>query len=306
MAVTRGAPLETLKVILAHEYFHTWNPAHLGGLPRGPDQKLGYWFSEGVTDFYARRLAVRAGVIDPPAFVAAWNEQLRDYAASPVRTAPNSRIAKDFWSDPNAKQLPYQRGALLAAIWNARLRRISHGRLSLDDVIRAQRHAAAHPGARTFAPELFVRTARRFGLDISQDVQRHIAKGELITLPPDVFGRCATVVDEDRPVFARGFDSEATGRNGGMLHGVEPTSNAYAAGLREGMKLLARLQGEPGDSVNPYALRVDDGGTIRVIRYLPQGAGKIRVQQVRLAARPPYSCARDLGGASQAADLTRH
>ena len=53
----RGVPW-----LLSHELFHLWN-GHRYRLEE-PDQ-LGYWFSEGFTDYYARRLLLRAGPAEP-------------------------------------------------------------------------------------------------------------------------------------------------------------------------------------------------------------------------------------------------
>jgi predicted metalloprotease with PDZ domain len=65
LAITPDVTLTQLKYLLAHEYFHTWNPRALGTMPDGPDQTLDYWFSEGFTDFYARRLDMVVMLIGP-------------------------------------------------------------------------------------------------------------------------------------------------------------------------------------------------------------------------------------------------
>jgi predicted metalloprotease with PDZ domain len=291
----QGVPLAQLSWLLAHEYFHTWNSLRLGGASEDEGHEPeAYWFSEGFTDYYARALMVRSGLITPEEFAGLWNEMLLAYAASPERRAPNARVAEAFWSSEVVEKLPYQRGAMLAAIWNARLRARSRGRIGLDDVMRTQRAAAAK--GRSDAAALFPKIARRFGLDVSEDLKRFVDQGEPLTLPQDVFGPCARVMQEERPVFSRGFDSEATAKAGMRVVGTDPASPAYAAGLRDGMTVVARVEGRPGDSLKPYALQVDDHGARRVIRYLPQGATKVRVQQVRLTAGAGATCAATLGG----------
>lgn len=293
--IDESAPLKMIRVMLAHEYFHTWNPAALGGADHTSERvQTNYWFSEGFTDYYARALAIRSGLVTPDAFAAAWNEMLLAYAASPVRAEPNARADADFWKDDVSSMLSYQRGAMLAAIWNARLRAISGGRNGLDDVLRAQKAAQREGGSG--AAISFASLARRFGLEIAPDVARYLDRGEPITLPADVFGPCAEVVSETRPVYDRGFDGEATARNGMVVAGVDPSSKGYLAGLRNGMKLLAREAGEPGDSLAPYALRVEDQGRQRAIRYLPQGAATLAVQQVRLTPKRGPGCKATLSG----------
>ena len=71
--------------LLGHELFHLWNGEryHLE-----EPELLGYWFSEGFTNFYARRLLYRTGVIDLGAFVANLNDEVTRYFTSRVRDEP--------------------------------------------------------------------------------------------------------------------------------------------------------------------------------------------------------------------------
>ncbi|HYR11925.1 MAG TPA: hypothetical protein VEQ60_29345, partial [Longimicrobium sp.] len=73
--------------LLAHEYMHTWNSAALGSLPQ-TDEALGYWFSEGWTDFYASRVLLRAGLWTAEDYAAELDRVLMRYATSSARTAP--------------------------------------------------------------------------------------------------------------------------------------------------------------------------------------------------------------------------
>ncbi|HLM66862.1 MAG TPA: hypothetical protein VK358_05000, partial [Longimicrobium sp.] len=125
-------------------------------------------------------------------------------------------------------------------------------------------------------------TRSRFGVDVSDEVARHVDRGEPVLLPGDLFGPCAAVETFRQPEFDRGFDLKATEAAGGVLAGVDSAHPAYAAGLRDGMRLIRREAGTPGDATVEYVYRVDDGGTERVIRYLPAGRGTITVQRVVL------------------------
>lgn len=292
-----NATLDRMRWLLSHELFHTWNAAQLGGSGRFREAPPIMWFSEGFTEYYARATAVRSGVAAPADFARVWNEVLRDYAASPARTAPNARIAATYWKDPSLQDAPYQRGALLAVLWNARLRHASGGRLGLDDVLHAQRDdVRAHPDPARDATMRFIETARRFGLDVRADVARYVEGGAEVVLPPDAFGSCARVARFDGPAYDRGFDAEATVKNDMAITGLKPGSTAAAAGLRDGMKVLKR-EGEPGDASVPLVLTVDDKGTERVIRYLPAGAARLVRQRLELTpGADPKACARSLSG----------
>lgn len=300
MWVGQDIPLKMLTYLLAHEYFHTWNPARLGGLPDGPGEARGFWFSEGFTDFYARRLMVRAGLTSPEEFVAEWNEALLRYDTSPLRTTPNREAAKKFWSDENAQKLPYDRGSLLGALWDYRLRAKSDGGITLDKVMHRQLKIA-HKSSQEkgpYAPEFFVEAARDEDLNVEADIARYVTRGAMIMLPSAAFGRCATVRTEQRPVFDLGFEVESSASGLTAQH-VTPASPAFAAGLRSGMR-ITKLSGTHGDSTTDYVLRADDHGAQKLIRFRPAGRTTIVVQQLvldrALAARRPKMCAATLSG----------
>jgi predicted metalloprotease with PDZ domain len=296
--IDRDAELPSLTWLLAHEYFHSWNFRQLGRFP-ATNEAEAYWMSEGFTDFYARRLMLRAGLWTPAKFVADWNEMLRAYAASPSRTATNSAAAAKFWSgDRDAEKIPYQRGAMLAALWDRQLR--AQGSAGLDAVMRAQRDRTRRSREAPDLATAFIAEIGRAGLDVRPDVDRYLTRGEALVLPANAFGSCATLTTADVPLFERGWDSAATAKADNVLTGVDPASNAYAAGLRDGMKFLRRLGGEPGNSAVDYVLEVRDGNATRHFTFRPAGKATIRTQQIKLDeprfASDPATCAAELAG----------
>jgi predicted metalloprotease with PDZ domain len=283
---------------LAHESLHTWIPGAVGGMPE-EDEAAYYWFSEGYTDFYTGRMLVREGLWSPQQFADDLNDMLTTYAQSPVREAPNSRIVADFWNDYAVQQLPYQRGRLLATIWDARLR--AHG-ASLDDVMRRMRHRADqddHLNATQLLPDVL----GEMGLDIRSDVATYAENGARVLLPEDVFAPCGRIDTRDVPVFSRGFDIEATEAHNRVIFGVDPASPAYAAGLRDGMVLIRRDHGVIGDAEQEIAYVVRDGETERTIAYYPHGQGVYTRQRLEidlaLEGERLAQCRAVLGGASQ-------
>ena len=267
---------------LAHEYMHSWNARELGGLSE-IDQATAYWFSEGFTDFYAGRILLRAGLWTPADYIAELNTVLMRNASSPARTATNAVLAERFWSDADHHKLPYDRGHLFAILVDDRIRRQTAGRADLDDVMQAQRAIVRRGGStETDAARLFPSTALAAGVDVSEELARHVERGEPVMLPADLYGDCAAVQTITQPAFDRGFDLEATQAAALVLTGVDPAGPAYAAGLRDGMRIIRREAGTPGDATVEYAYRVDDGGTERVIRYLPAGRDTITFQRVVL------------------------
>ena len=278
--IDRDAELPGLTWLLAHEYFHSWNARQLGSFPKNTEAEA-YWMSEGFTDFYARRLMLRAGLWTPEKFVADWNEMLRAYATSTFRATGNVEVAAKFWSgDYAAEKMPYQRGAMFAALWDRQLRARNLG--DLDTVLRAQRDRTRAASKTRDLTTAFIAEIGRAGLNVRPDVDRYLTNGEPLLLPENTFGSCARLTTADVPVFERGWDSDATDKAGNVFVGVEPASNAYAAGLRDGMKFLRRLGGEPGNSAVDYVLEAQDGATKRSFTFRPAGKRTIRTQQIAL------------------------
>ena len=262
---------------LAHEGMHTWIPGRIGGMP-DENEAVDYWLSEGLTDFYTGRLLVREGLWTPAEFAEDFNAMLRAYAESPVREAPNSRILADFWREPAVRQLPYQRGRLLATMWDAHLR--ARGR-DFDEVMREMRRRA-ETGDPLSAAQMLPVVLSEMRVDVRSDIAAHADAGRAILLPEDVLAPCGRVVTRRVPPFHRGFDIETTSANNNVIAGVDPGLPAYAAGLRNGMALIRRDAGEIGNSELEISYVVRDGQTERTVRYMPRGPGLLTVQSLVL------------------------
>ncbi|HYE42510.1 MAG TPA: hypothetical protein VEA15_03875 [Caulobacteraceae bacterium] len=300
-----NSPIASMSYLLAHEHMHTFNPRMLGRMPKGDDEALGYWFSEGFTDFLTHRVLLRSGVWSLEDFVEHLNEELKAYAESPARLATNEEIRTGFWKSYDLSKLPYRRGMLIAHVWDHRLRTLSGGRRDLDDVFQTQLKAAGRQDA---AGEWVLATDNFFaawkqagGADLSGDVARHVTRGEAVLLPADLFGTCARVETVTRPPFARGWDPEATTAADNIVTGLKDDSPAYKAGLRNGMKIIKRAFGEVGNSQVEYGLRVEVDGKEQLFRFMPVGEGPdMTLQTVVLAPamdeETRAACARRMSG----------
>jgi predicted metalloprotease with PDZ domain len=284
---TRNQDEASLRHILAHEHQHTWLPTRVGGVRLGPDEPMDYWLSEGFTDFYTLRVLLRSGAYTLEDFVQDYNRILHNYADSPARDAPNRLVAAHFWDDRAVADLPYQRGLLLAALWDDRMRRQSHGARNLDDVILKMKADtdARQDWTRHGAPANLQAVYKMMGGgDLGDDVERYVDKGGRVSLPADLFGDCASVQTTDTPVFARGFDSNATGAHNGLVAGVDPKGPAFAAGLRNGMRIIKRESGRPGDATTPLVYRIDDQGVQKTLTWMPVGRSHVSEQKIVLAS----------------------
>ena len=276
------APLEAVTFNLAHEYFHSWNMRKLGQYAPG-HEALSYWFSEGFTDYYGRKLALKAGVVSLDQFVAEWNTSLSRYAGSPHKLAPNSDLDSHYGTDANWTKAVYDRGAILAVYLNAEWRprgvtldRFMHG---LRDQVAADPSLAVMPTRQRIAT-----VAAGLGVPADDDLTRFIDKGEAITLPVDAFGGCVRVVTETVPDVDYGFDLNAF-RQTHIFNGVKTDSPAYAAGLRDGMSFLTFKDKDPYDGSVPVTFEVrDPDGKTRTVTYQPLGKTTHIRQQLTVPA----------------------
>lgn len=276
IASTTNYRLEDATQFLAHEYMHSWLPREIGGQLR-ENEGEGYWLNEGFVDFAAARALVRSGIWSIEDYATSQNAVLMRLATSPARNLDNKTLAARFWSDGIAQQMPYDRGNIFALWLDAKLA----AKGGLDPVLKRQR-AMAKVANSMGAPALFPTAVREAtGIDVGADIARHIDRGEPVTLPSRI--ACLDVKTVDRPAFHRGFDIDATTPDD-VIRGTDPKGNAWAAGLRDGMKLIAREAGEIGNPAVEIAYRVGIGGSEKVLRWMPVAAAPVRLQQLIVPA----------------------
>lgn len=269
---------------LAHEHMHTWIPLRVGRQSPEDEGLAEAWLSEGFTDFYTYRLLARDGVAPLEEVVSAINEILLSYAFSSARNSTNAALGGAFWKDPAAQRMPYVRGLLVAAFADDRLRKASDGKRDLDDVMMAMRRQAEAANADEW-PYLranFLVAMTAAGVDFAPELKRFVDDAETIALPSDVWAPCGVLETSEVAEFDRGFKAGKTKANNDVVVGVDPDGPAYAAGLRDGMKILNLDLNAPRDSRTPVTYRVLVDGKERVISYLPQGKRRERVQELKL------------------------
>ncbi|MEC5213508.1 putative metalloprotease with PDZ domain [Polaromonas sp. CG_9.5] len=175
----------TLRGLISHEYFHTWNvkrlrPAEFENYQYDRENYTELlWFFEGFTSYYDDLMLRRAGLLDNAAYLKLLTTTLNQVQQAPGRLVQSVAEASfDAWvkfyrpdeNTPNTTISYYAKGALIALCLDLTLRtegRTTHG-ATLDDVMRALwRRCKGGPmreadvakvldtlGLRSFAPEL--------------------------------------------------------------------------------------------------------------------------------------------------------
>ena len=154
--------------LIAHEYFHNWNVKRLRPVELGPFdyenenyvKKL--WVAEGFTDYYADILPKRAGIASKDEFLDGISDQIEQVQIIPGRlVTPVNMASFDTWikqyrPDENTANISinyYPKGAVIAFLLDAKIRKATGGARSLDTGMQwaMQRYS----GEKGYTPEQF-------------------------------------------------------------------------------------------------------------------------------------------------------
>jgi len=263
-----------VSALLAHEMFHQWDGHTI--TPVDPEE-LSYWFTEGFTDFYTRRLLYRNGLMSNEDYALHANRKLSELWTSEVRNAPNARILADFWKHDAVKRLPYVRGDVVAMMVDHGIRVRSAGKRSLDDLMRKLVRDGKSHHAKVSTESLLERFAEYAGPAVAASVRSIVVEGATPVVARDTFAPCFTVGEQDVTPFELGFEFVRT-RETRVITGLVPGSAAAQAGLQEGQPIGA-WSVVNGDVSRPVVVTILENGQRREIEYQPRGAA-VRVPQL--------------------------
>ena len=153
---------------LAHEYFHAWNVKRLRPVELGPfdyeneNYVKTLWVAEGFTDYYADILPKRAGIETRDEFLDGISNQIEQVQTIPGRlVTPVNMASFDTWikqyrPDENTANMSinyYPKGAVIAFLLDAKIRKATSGACSLDTGMQwaMQRYS----GEKGYTPDQF-------------------------------------------------------------------------------------------------------------------------------------------------------
>ena len=167
--------------LAAHEYFHNWNIKRLRPVELGPfdyeteNHTRSLWVAEGVTDYYGALLVRRAGIATTPEYLDLLSNSIEAVQTRPGRRVQSAEMASfDTWikqyrpdeNSPNTSIDYYDKGATIAFLLDAKIRKASGGGKTLDDAMRLA--YGRYSGATGFTPEQFQRAmSETAGTDLS-------------------------------------------------------------------------------------------------------------------------------------------
>ena len=307
----------TLRGLISHEYFHTWNVkrlkpaefAHYDYARENYTQLL--WFFEGFTSYYDDLLLRRAGLLDDAGYLRLLNKTINQVMQTPGRLVQSvAQASFDAWvkyyrqdeNTPNASVSYYTKGALVALCFDLSLRTQALRGLALaagtlDDVMRAL-WVKCKAGLMTeadFAAELEVAGGRSYGPEIAswvhsaaelplQDLlERHGVA--VLEDPAQLAQRLGLRVAETQGVVVKTVLHGSAAERAGFVAGDEWLGVEVAAGrasraAADGGWRLSKLEDLPlyaGSSKKVRALVARDKRLLRLELLLPPAASTWRL-----------------------------
>jgi predicted metalloprotease with PDZ domain len=168
---------------ISHEYFHAMNVKRLRPVELGPFDyehspvTTGLWIAEGLTSYFGDLLAERSGLGTPQDYLALTSKHITDLQNSPGRLVQTLEQASSqmFERLPATSKVDYYvKGPVVGLVLDADIRKRTHGKRSMDDVIRLEYKRWS--GAHGYTADEFAQTAAdAAGFDIKPLMHKLVA-----------------------------------------------------------------------------------------------------------------------------------
>jgi predicted metalloprotease with PDZ domain len=278
---TRKAYLSWLG-LASHEYFHVWNVKRLRPVELGPfdyeheNPTKSLWVAEGLTDYYAPLALRRAGLSNEQEYLTGLSTIINTLQTTPGRLVHSAEQASfDAWiklyrPDENSANTTisyYTKGAVVGWLLDARIRKSTGDRKSLDDLMRLA--FSRYSGQNGYTPEQFKAIAEEVAEAPLKDFfHRTVESTEELdyTEALDWFGLHFKQPSDETKKAWIGADTRID--NGRLIvKKVLRGTPAYAAGINVDDEILA---------IDDYRVRADQLNT-RLESYRPEDKVSVMV-----------------------------
>jgi predicted metalloprotease with PDZ domain len=232
--------------LAAHEYFHLWNVKRLRPIELGPfnydeeNYTSLLWVMEGFTSYYDELLLRRAGYVGAAEYLGKLQSSLNYVEGSPgSRVQPVAHASFDAWikayrpneNSSNTTMTYYSRGAVLAALIDAKIIAGSNGTQCLDHFLKSLYNKFYKKQNRGFTEEEFKKELELFTKEDLTDFFNKYINGTDIPPYAAIFGSIGIAVEDQtstKPSFGASLKQE-----GGkvLVRSVRSGSAAEDAGL---------------------------------------------------------------------------
>jgi len=246
---------------MVHEMIHGW----VGGINGSGNTQ---WFGEGATTYFTARTELKLSLIPLEALAREYTNLSRDYYPNPYRNVSADSASGAFWFSKEGERIPYARGSLYFMDLNARIKKASGGRRSLDDVMFALFAKRAASGPLT-TDAFLAAVAGELGPSAVAEFDSIVVRGtKTIVLAPDTFGPCFTGRTTTVPVPDFFYRRNETRR---IVTGLRSESAAFQAGLRDGDEVTNQVDPTAlTGKTDPVVLEIRRGQAAQTIRFAPR------------------------------------
>jgi len=246
--VTEG--YATLRGLISHEYFHTWNVKRLRPAPfaRYDYSRENYtdllWFFEGFTSYYDDLMLRRCALLDNAGYLKLLGKTINQVLQTPGRQVQSvAQASFDAWvkyyrhneNTPNATVSYYSKGALVALCLDLTLRTLRPD-LHLDRILRELWQRCR--GGPMSQDDLLEQLQASSGRSFEAEIQHWVHSTEDLPLEPVLHAHGVAVLKEPDQLAQRlglRVDESQGLKIKTVLHG----GAAHAAGLSPGDEWLA-------------------------------------------------------------------
>jgi predicted metalloprotease with PDZ domain len=285
-----------INALAAHEYFHAWNvkrirPKVLGPFDyTQPVRTRALWWCEGVTDYYAYLLLLRAGLMGERDF---WQEMEREIFTLENNPA-QARVSLEeaSWNVWEGNGMGYgglsyyNKGKVVGFLLDVYIRGVTGNRKSLDDVMRflMERYSYPKPG---FEEDGILQAINRVvAQDVSVLYRRMVASTE--PLPYDEILKYIGYRLERQSTSTTYFGATSMVDQVGrvIIQAVESQSPAFLMGLRAG-DIVMEVDEEPADRrIEDVVSRKKPGDPIKIAVWR---RGSLVVMEGKIGGESRYS-----------------
>lgn len=235
---------------ISHEYLHKlFSLGKAVSVDFGPKTRWNhFWFDEGFNDYYASLLNYRIGIISKAEYIELLNKKLKSYYQ--YFMAPQELMSEECASQISSVLLEsedffpafYRIGMVMALDLDNIIYIRSNGKYNLDDLLKNAIHTSCKQFPCKISQEVFINELTKIANSNNTNGYASYIKSHIIDFVPV---RLPDLLHEPRAKLF--YNKEQEGINygffakklfcTGIISDVDEKSNAYKAGLRNGMKV---------------------------------------------------------------------
>ena len=246
--------------LVSHEFFHTWNVRRLKPKQLSPYdfENENYfdtlWIAEGVTSYYDDLAVMRCGLYRESEYLRALSGSIRSLESTPGRKVQSLKDSSyDTWikyyrkdeNSGNSQISYYTKGAVVAFLLDAKIRKLTNNAKSLDDVMRKMYADFANERGYT-SNDFRVTTSEIAGADLTPwfknviDSTKELDYKEALTFYGLKFRKARDLENFDSKIGSPYMGVSASTDDGKLVvSSVSEGSCAYKAGVNVDDELIA-------------------------------------------------------------------